>query len=797
MESNRIEKLKETVLLKKYPICIEKIRLITEVYKEMEGEPTILKRAKAIAKVLDNITIFIEDGEIIVGNAASKQMGVEIDYWFGPWPEKEIDGLIEDEGWGISEAERAELKSLNEYWKDKTWFHGMGLLFDDERLWPFMQSGIAQPPWKSRDEGWGGGSSQPGAGYPLVFAVPDYERVLNGGLNQIILEAEEELRNTRIMSADSVKKVYFLKAVLIALKAVINYANRFAVLATELASKEDNPARKKELKRIAQTCKWVPANPARSFYEAMQSFWFIFLMVSSGQTPLGRFDQFMYPFYKKDVEEGRITDDKTLELLQCLRIKDMQLNMLQARAQREKWAGMAKWHNCTIGGQTPNGSDATNELTFLILEAAQRCPTTHHTITLRVHEATPRALMLKALEVVKTGVGMPAFVSDKSYIEYLLSQGVQLKEARDYALAGCLEANLRRGKSRIWPVNPFVVALVFDIFMHNGVEPRTGKQLGPKTGELESFKSFEELMMAWKEHLAYFMSPYAEWVNIFTRVWGDLWPDPIGSALMYDAIKEGKDYLDRKMPFENMGSMLAVGMINVADSLAAIKKLVFDEKKVSMRELKAALAANWHGDGYKEMQKMFLAAPKFGNDNDYVDSIARELYQFWADTTATFDNVFGEKFKPSAVSITTHWPGGALTGATPDGRYAGEVLADGTVSPVRGRDTHGPTAVIKSATKVDQSLYQSTLLNMKFHPSALTSTEDLGRLADLIRTYFSLGGKHIQFNIVDKETLLDAQRQPENHRDLIVRVAGYSAYFVQLGKVIQDEIIARVEHKLA
>ena len=793
--SQRIERLKGTVHPDIYVLCIEKARLITESYKETEGEPVIIRRAKALANILDKITIFIEDGELIVGNTASKPMGVELDFFSAVWDEEAIDGLL-GEVWGISEAELAELKAMNAYWKGKTWNHAQGRLFDDERLWPFMQTGIAIPPWKSREEGFGPmGQSGIGLIPGVAIALVDYGRVLNGGLNQIIKEAEEELRNARVVSADAMKKVEFLQATVIAHKAVIRFASRFAVLAAEMASKEKDPVRKRELERIAATCQWVPANPARDFHEAMQSFWFIFLMQAGGVTPLGRFDQLMYRFYKKDIEEGRITDDEVLELLQCLRIKDMQINIVTGKAQqREKWAGLAKWNNMIIGGQTADGKDATNELSYLILEAAKLCPTPHHTITLRVHDGTPEALMLKALEVVKTGIGMPAFISDKSYIEYLLNQGVPLKLARDYTVAGCLDVAIM-GRSRAMALVPFIVPLVFDIFMHNGVEPRTGKQIGPRTGDLESFESFDDLMTAWKEHLAYFMGLLAEFNNIFVRAERDIMPDAFISSLMVNAIKEGKDYFDRAMPFENAQGMMAIGMINIADSLAAIKKLVFDEKKVTMKELKAALAANWQGNGYEEMRKMFLATPKFGNDNDYVDSIAKELFEFWADKTVTFDTFYGGKHKPSAVSITAHWPGGALTGATPDGRYAGEVLGDGTVSPVRGRDTHGPTAVIKSAAKIDHTPYQSTLLNMKFHPSALQSTEDLRKLSDLIRIYFSLGGKHVQFNVVGKETLLDAQKHPENYRNLVVRVAGYSAYFVQLGKPMQDEIIGRMEYE--
>jgi len=473
----------------------------------------------------------------------------------------------------------------------------------------------------------------------------------------------------------------------------------------------------------------------------------------------------------------------------------MQLNRTSGKANRQKNSGLAKWHNWTIGGVTPDGRDATNEMTYLILEAARCCPTPHHTITLRVHDGTPEALMLKALEVVKMGIGMPAFIGDKSYIEYLLNQGVPLQEARDYVMTGCLDANIV-GQSRTASVGMFIVPLVFDIFMHNGVEPKTGRQLGPQTGDLESFACFADLMTAFKEQLAYFMDVTAERNNIELRMMRDLFPDPVRSSLMTNAIKEGKDILDRTMPFENAAVMNPVGMINVADSLAAIKKLVFDDKNVTMNELKAALAANWQGNGYDKIRKMCLAAPKYGNDDDYVDTIAKELYQFWADKTVTLDTCLGGKHKPTAIAITSHAPGGALTGPTPDGRYAGEVLADGTTSPMRGRDTHGPTSVIKSASKIDQVPYQATLMNMKFHPSALKSTEDLRKLSVLIRTYFSLGGKHIQFNVVTKEMLLDAQKHPENYRDLVVRMAGYSAYFLQLSKAIQDEIIARTEHEL-
>lgn len=795
--NSRIEKLRGMIDVEKYPLCIEKGRLLTESFKETEGEPQILRRAKALAHILDNMTIFIEDDELIVGNAASKPMGLEFDFYAGLWSQEEIDGLKEG-GYDITPEEEAELTEINAYWKKDNPISRMGRLFDD-RLWTFMQSGMLLPPWQSREEGPGGGYAESGMGLgPGFFLLTvDFEKVLQDGLNKIIEEAEEELRNMGLIKGGSEDKANFLKAAIIGHKAIIRFAHRFADLAEHMAAGATEPERKKELEEIAVICRRVPANPASTFYEAIQSFWFIFLMIIPSPTAsIGRFDQYMYPFYKKEIEEGTATEAEILELLQCLRIKDMQINRTSGKRARQKNAGMAKWHNMTIGGVTPNGEDATNELTYLILEAIKLCPTPHHTVTVRVHDGTPEPLLLKALEVVRTGVGMPAFVGDRSYIGFLTNEKVPLEDARNYAMAGCIDAAIP-GKSRIGPYGMFIIPKVLEVTLNNGVDPRTDIQLGPKTGDFESFESYDEFMNAFKEQLQYFLSLHAKKNNIEIEVYRDLFPDPVRSSLMHNAMEEGKALLERTFSFENGAVMNPVGMINVIDSLAAIKKLVFEEKKVAREELKNALVSNWEGKVYQKMRKWFLAAPKYGNNNDYVDTIAKEMYKLWAETTVTYETCLGGRHKPTGVSISAQWPGGELTGATPDGRYAGECLADGTVSAMRGMDTHGPTALINSASKIDQVFYQAALMNMKFHPSSLKTEEDLRKLSFLIRTYFSQNGKHIQFNVVDKETLLEAQVIPEIHKDLIVRIAGYSAQFIQLDKPMQDEIIGRTEHEQA
>lgn len=789
----RILNLRAKLAVDAYPISIAKIRLFTEAYRQADGDPLVMRRAKAFAHVLDNIPIFIEDGELIVGNGSAVPMGVEFDCDYSTWSREEIAALRAD-GYAISQADEDELQQINEYWKRNTMVARWGDLLDDERLWGFMQSGIVLPPWKSRTEGSGGGYAQSGMGMGPGFNLcgHDFARVVNEGLNGIIAAAEKELGNIVLSQPDSVRKTYFLRSVILAHKAIIRFAERFADLAAAKAATEHG-ARRAELERIADICRRVPANPARSFHEAVQSFWFVFLMINpSPVAAAGRFDQYMYPFYRSDIDSGIATDEDALELLQCLRIKDMQINRTSGKLNRQKNAAQAKWHNWTIGGVTPTGEDATNDLTFLLLEAARRCPTPHHTLTLRVHDNTPEALMVKALEVVKTGIGLPALIGDKSYIDFLVSQGVPIEDARNYMIAGCLDVTVP-GKSRSTSVGMFIVPLVFDIFMRGGIDPNSGMKIAD-TIDIESLATFDEFLNAFEGYLGEFMERFAKRNNIELQVSRELFPDPVRSSLMYRGVEEGRDMLDRTMPYENGALMNPIGMINVADSLTAVRKLVFEDKAVSMAELRAALADDWQGERNAELHRQFLAAPKYGNNDSYADEMATEIYRFWAETTLSLPTCYGSTHKPTAISITSHAPGGALTGATPDGRRAGECLADGASSPMRGRDSRGPTATLQSAAKINQTQYQATLMNMKFHPTALANEDDLHKLSSLVRTYFSLGGKHLQFNVVTREILVEAQKRPEDFRDLVVRMAGYSCYFTQLPKPVQDEIIGRTEH---
>ncbi|MEM1552999.1 MAG: pyruvate formate lyase family protein [Candidatus Bathyarchaeia archaeon] len=799
----RIERLISKIRKEKFPLCVEKARLITESWEQTEGEPEIIRGAKAWAHVLDNIPIFIDDDEMIVGEGASKPWGVEIDPFLGIWNEDEIKGAEEEGLIIVDEKDWSMIRELGKYWMKKCSEYKRSCLYD-EKLSKFLQIGITLPPIERKEEFRG---AYAGSGLCLSFNFTDcwqdIERWLNG-LNSIIAEIENELNNLRILTFEDLEKKIFLEAAKIVLKAIIRFANRYADLAEKLASEEKDPVRKQELLKIAEACRWVPANKPRSFYEAVQSVWFNQILSTPTSTyNFGRFDQYMYPYYKNDIKNGKITNEEVLALLCELRIKCMKPENIKLRAaKRMQHEGFAKWRNMTIGGVTPDGKDATNELTYLVLEAAKIVKTPHHTITLRVHEGTPEDLMVKALEVVKTGIGMPAFASDPSFIAYLTSGGIPLEEARNYHIAGCLDPSVP-GKLGCLAGRFFVVPKVLEIFMNGGVDPRTGIELCPFKVNVEDFNTFDEFYSAFKQYLSYFINLWHEQVVIesYDTLGCPSYYDAveiIETVLLHDGIRVGKPLSKRRAvpPYNFRAVMIPVGLQNVVDSLAVIKKLVFEEKKVTMRQLKETLAVNWQG--HEELRKICLKAPKYGNDYDYVDSIAADLLKFLIDEVGRYPNVArpvgGIIRGLGGASISSMWAGGAITGATPDGRCAGEPLADGTVSPVQGRDINGPTAVLKSALKVDQVSCSSTLLNMKFHPSTLKTTEDLRKLAALIKTYFIHGGKWIQFNVVDRETLLEAQKHPEKYRDLIVRVAGYSAYFTQLSRGVQDDIIRRTEH---
>ncbi len=797
--TDRIRRMKERWETTTYPLCIDRMRVSFPVMEAMKGQHPYKVRAAVHEAILTKCPIAIEPDDLICGVGASKAFGIEMDYEMGTWNKEEIDSL-RSEGYTIEPEEEAELYEYMARVEKGDLFVTSNQLLgdflgDDPEMWAFMRSGLVLPPWKDKKNASGGGRAQSGMGLnPLGLYVTDYEVMLKRGARDMINECKEHLSKLSYFDEDCVRKKYFWQACITCLEALIKYANRYADLAQKMADEEKDPVRKAELERMSAVCRRVPEYPAESFREAIQCFWFIFLMMNPSSTAAaGRFDQYMYPYYKKDIEEGKISEEEVLEYLEILRLKDFQLNRVSGFVLRQKNSGMAKWHNWTLGGVTPDGDCAVNELTYLEFKAATEVRIPHHTITLRVAENTPIETIVEALKVVKTGIGMPCFVGDKSYMNFFMSRGVPIDKARNYSMAGCVDgyiANATRGQVAAM----FIVTLVYDIFLHNGYCPWLKDYAGPKTGEVTSFATFEEYKEAFYKQLKYQVEMAAKYFFSWMILTRDQTPDFIRSALTPGCLEQGKEVMSIHMePFDALTVCSAVGVVNVADSLTAVKKLVYDEKKYTMEQLQTALESNWQG--YEDMRQDFLRAPKYGNNEEEPDRMVAEVYEKYAEYFSACDSACGGKCVPNAISITAHQPGGKSVGATPDGRFAGEILADAATSPAQGRDHIGPLAVFQSAMTVNQDAYQAMLMNMKFSPTAMKSDEDLEKLAQMIKIYLTNGGKHIQFNVVTKETLQAARKEPQKHKDLIVRVAGYSAYYISLSDVMQREVLDRTTYE--
>ena len=767
------------------PISLERAKLVTASYKETQGLPLPIRRAKAFEKIVTEIPIYIDDDQLLAGDFASRKMAAE---WH---PELTVDWVFKELEEGIfpyklREEELTTVREICDFWKEtamkESFFRYLGpeetsklFTYNEEGSWVFAASVEAQT-----EKGW---------------YVPDYPKAIRIGLSGILAEVEDELQRTRPLDDQSLAKIIFLQSLVIMLKAGVRYGKRYAALARDLA-KRSAGQRKEELERIAGICEWVPEKPARNFREALQTMWFCHLLIywdvrGTGISP-GRVDQYLYPYYKKDVEQGELEREDAIELLECFRVKMSALRHFYTACVRETSAGEVQFHNCTLGGQTADGRDATNELSFLWLEAAERTRTPHPTLSIRWHENISPEFAMKGAEVCKLGLGFPAWFGDKTSIEYLVNMGIGLEEARDYALAGCVLHVIPHKTAATWPT-VYNVPKLLELTLHNGVDPQTGKQVGLATGSLDSYSSYESLRDAFKKQVAYFLAYSTNYLNKVRLFRAANLPDLFASCLVDDCIKRGQSVVGGGPRYQR-GSMymLPIGVVDVADSLAAIKKYVYEQKSLSKKELMQSLEANF--EGKEDIRQRLLSAPKYGNDDDYVDSIVADIYSWLHEIVSEVDAPYGTKYVLAPHNLSFHGATGRRVGALPSGRLAGVSLADGAVSPCQGADRKGPTAVINSAGKIDHVPIFGTLFNMKFHPSALRTSEDLTKFLALLKTYFdNYGGKHLQFNVIDKETLLDARAHPERYRDLVVRVSGYSALWVDLDDKIQEEIIARTE----
>lgn len=760
-------------------LSLSRARLVTESYRETEGHVPAMRRAKAFEKVVTNIPLTLEEGDLLAGAFASRPMYFE---WY---PEYAVDQEMASDKLKelLAEGETEDaVREILDYFHCRCLQRSFLSRVGEEREKFITETG-ADGAWVF--------SGKLALSIDIGYHAVNYETVIHKGFLGVIAEVRDELRATPIRDEASYQKKYFLQGLEIVLNAGILYARRFAALARDL-SKKASGARKTELSRIADICERVPAHPARSFYEAVQSALFLHILMhleSRAQESPGRMDQYLYPFYKRDREEGRLGREEALEILESLRVKMSTLRLFNGVAYNEIISGEAQYHNVTLGGQTPDGQDATNELSSLFLEAAFRTRTPHPTLSIRMHDRIPEDFVMRGLELVNVGLGFPSFFSDASALPWLLAQGVPLETARGYCIGGCVH-HLIPGQSS--PLEPFFISIpkCLEIALHDGRDPRTGSQIGPRTGKFEDFATFEEVLHAFQQQVRYFSEQGAEITNEQRVGRVDIAPTMLASAFTDDCISAGKSCLGGGARYPLL-AQISVGMIDAADSLAAVKKCVFEEGSVGKSELLDALAVNFTGK--EGIRRILGKAPKYGNDDDYADTMAAGLYGWWHRLVTAIDAPYGLKYLASPYSVSVHGAAGKRVGALPNGRLAGMALADGSVSPCAGADTQGPTAILNSAGKIDQPPLFGTLLNMKLHPSTLKTGEDLKKLLALIKTYFDYGGKHIQFNVIDSKTLRDAQAHPERNRNLIVRVAGYSALFNELHRSIQDEIISRTE----
>lgn len=758
-------------------VCLERARLITESYKETEGEPMVVRRAKALKNILENMTIYIQPKERLVGNMASDPHSLPLYpelYW--RWLEKALDDeyqhLLDDEGKG-------ELKEINKYWKVLS-VHGM-----ERKLVP--------------------DSIKPYTGYtPVSFftytwdmVLPNYEKIFRVGLKGIIKEAEDKLKeigsDPDINAGEYLEEKRFLEAAVISLEATINFAKRYAALAKEMASKEKDEVEKARLQKLAEICDWVPENPARSLHEAMQCFFLIHLIVGFIELPsVGcgvRLDKIMYPYYRRDIEEVRITREEALNLVESLWIKFEEMGFIHPPRLFGSAGGGLAWQNVTLGGVDKEGNDASNEMSYIILDATRELHSVQPPLCFRYHDRIPRGLVLRAVDTLRTGVAQPAIFNDKMMIPYLLGKGIPLEDARDYAISNCMSWIIP-GKSMVYRqgMGMFSFPNCLMLALNQGVDILSGQQVGYPTPDPLTFQSIDDVIEATFQQYRFFFEKQAYINNIADALYQEYLPRPFISALVDGCIQRGKEC--RRWYYHHRNYVMPSGVNNVADSLAAMKKFVFEEKKVSMAELLDALKNDFKGK--EELRQMLLTAPKFGNDDDYVDRIAQVIHSRITEETQKFTTYYGYPFDVDGTNATMGYFLGMDVAATPEGRKAREPLHDGSVSPVQGQDKKGPSAVLNSVGRVDPLQSCNHLFNQRFAPQFLEG-ENQDIFASYLKTWSDLGIHHIQFNVIDPETLRDAQEHPEKHADLIVRVAGYAAYFVDLTRSLQDDIIARTE----
>ncbi|WP_239060963.1 choline trimethylamine-lyase [Desulfovibrio sp. JC022] len=787
--TDRINKLKDEYLKVKPSISIVRAQAFTEISKAHPDLPNNIRRAMGFKRACEIAPMYIQEGELIVGHPCGKprtgSFSPDTD-WKLIHDELDSIGSRPQDPYLISDEDKKILRDeIFPFWEGKSLAEACEAEFRKEGIWEFgAESCVSDLTYHISS---GGGDTSPG--YDIIL----FEK----GISGVKAEAEAHLAGLKKDADPSAEsdqdKINFYKAAIITCEGILLYAERVAAYAKELAAKEDNPVRKVELELIAEINERVPANPPKTFHEALQAVWTIqslFLLEENQcSTSLGRFDQYVLPCYEASIKSGEIDQQQAFELMNCFILKCSEMIWYTPEATAKYFAGYMPFINMCVGGVKREGGDGTNDLTFLIMDAVAKVSVYQPSLACRIHNQSPQKYLQKIVEVVKSGNGMPACHFDDAHIKMMIRKGFDFEDARDYSLMGCVEPQ-KSGRIHQWTAGGFTQwPIAIEFVFNRGILKSYGENAqGLDTGDLEQFTSYEEFDAAVKKQLDHIMDITAQGSLINQKLVRDMVPTPYMSLFVDGCMQSGKDVTaGGACLYEGPGTIFA-GLNTYADSMAAIKKLVFDEQKYTLAQLKQALDANW--EGFEELRNDCLGAPKFGNDDDYADLITSDIIDYTEKTINGHKSLYARMIH-GTLSQSFNTPLGEMIGATPDGRMNGSPLSDG-MSPTQGADTKGPTAVIKSVGKLNvESMSLGMAHNFKLMQGSLDSPEGENGLIALLRTASVLGNGQMQFNYVDNQTLLKAQQNPDDYRGLIVRVAGYCAFFVELCKEVQDEIISR------
>ncbi len=762
-------------------IDVERARYTTQSYQASEGEPMAMRRAKMLLHLVRAMSITIDEGELIAGNRSLlPRMGVIAPEGAVTWVDRELDILSTrpQDRFNITAEQVHELREeVFPYWRGKT--------LEDivaTRVPPDIMKAV-------RGKAFSLNQTDHAQGHIL----PDVETWLQLGITGLRAKVQEARRQPAMQASD---RQIFYDAAEIALTAAQTLFERYADLAAEMAQRESDPRRAAELTQIAGTCRHLATDAPETFYQALQAVWFLFVLVqiesnASSFSP-GRFDQYMLPYLLVDLQAGRLTQEQAQELLEALWLKFNEIVLLRSSSSARYFAGFPIGFNIAIGGQLSDGSDATNLLTYMCLHAQADIGLTQPNLSVRVHAGSPQELLEAAAFVISKGSGMPQIFNDEVIVPGQVNRGLPLEEARNYAVVGCVELSTP-GKALGWSdASMFNLTRVLELTLYGGKDPQSDDQIGLPTPSLDQMASFAELEAAYSQQLTYFVDLMVRGCNIVDGIHAEVLPSPWLSLFIADCVERGTDVTAGGARY-NFSGVQGVQIANVADSLAAVKQAVFDEQWLPAAQLLDALRSNFAGTEVLR-QRLINRAPKYGNDDDRVDQFAAAWGDRYCALVEQHPTIRGGGYPPGFYTVSAHVPMGAHVGATPDGRHAGAPLADGGLSPTAGRDRRGATAVLHSVSKLDLRLASNgTLLNMKFLPSFFDGPEALNKFAQLLRGFCELRVPHVQFNVVSVDTLRQAQANPDEFRSLVVRVAGYSAYFIELDKELQDEIIRRTE----